>query len=98
MPAPDRTGCRSGQDLRCIATPTRPNKGSQPQRAPGAFPKSQTVVRELLRLPRRDEALMQKLVAVDEGDTGVCVIGGTAICMLTRVEVPLFESVAVVGG
>ena len=28
-------------------------------------------------------------------DTGVCVVGGTAIGMLTRLEAPLFESVAV---
>jgi hypothetical protein len=55
------------------------------------------VVRELLRLPRRDEALVQKLVAVAEGDTGVCVIGGTAIGMLTPVEVPGFESTATMG-
>ena len=42
------------------------------------------------------EAASQPLLDELPGfDTGVCVVGGTAIGMLTRLEVPLFESVAV---
>ena len=53
-------------------------------------------VEDLLALAGSFEAASQRLLAELPGfDTGVCVVGGAAIGMLTRVEVPLFESIAV---
>ncbi len=53
-------------------------------------------VEDLSALAGSFEAASQPLLDELPGfDTGVCVVGGTAIGMLTRVEVPLFESVAV---
>ncbi len=50
-------------------------------------------VEDLSALAGSFEAASQPLLAEMPGfDTGVCVVGGTAIGMLTRVEVPLFES------
>lgn len=58
----------------------------------GAPPK----VEDLSALAGSFEAASQPLLDELPGfDTGVCVVGGTAIGMLTRLEVPLFESVAV---
>ncbi len=56
-------------------------------------------VEDLSTLAGSFEAASQPLLDELPGfDTGVCVVGGTAIGMLTRVEVPLFESVAVENG
>jgi len=53
-------------------------------------------VQDLSALAGSFEAASQPLLDELPGfDTGVCVVGGTAIGMLTRLEVPLFESVAV---
>ena len=53
-------------------------------------------VEDLSALAGSFEAASQPLLDELPGfDTGVCVVGGTAIGMLTRVEVPLFESIAV---
>ncbi len=52
-------------------------------------------VEDLSALAGSFEAASQPLLDELPGfDTGVCVVSGTAIGMLTRVEVPLFESVA----
>ena len=56
-------------------------------------------VEDLSAIAASFEAASQPMLAELPGiDTGVCVVGVTAIGMLTRVEVPLFESVAAVGG
>jgi uncharacterized protein len=56
-------------------------------------------VEDLSALAGSFEAASQPLLAELPGfDTGVCAVGGTAIGMLTRVEVPLFESIAVENG
>lgn len=55
-------------------------------------------VEDLSAIAGSFEAASQPLLAELPGfDTGVCVVGGTAIGMFTLVEVPLFESVAVMG-
>ena len=56
-------------------------------------------VEDLSALAGSFEAATRPLLEELPGfDTGVCVVGGTAIGMLTRVAVPLFESVAAENG
>lgn len=56
-------------------------------------------VEDLSALAGSFEAASQPLLDELPGlDTGVCIVGGTAIGMLTRVEVPLFDSVTVENG
>jgi hypothetical protein len=56
-------------------------------------------VEDLSALAGSFEAASRPLLAELPGfDTGVCVVGGTAVGMLTRVEVPLFEIVAAQNG